>query len=293
VDIIPIGRRAIIGRGQSLPPIEFQLTYSGGRVIMAGDSSPLAPFGVDDQMRIEVTHPDGTSRAWEHNFSPECGEVVPIPPEDITDLFVPGLNLAQVNVSDVCGWLMGPVGRVKLSGVTGSLVRPIPRAEEENRSALAALALAILAVVAFLFFSRRLQRLLSERIAELRPPKWEPGTRALGVLDGTLIGVGQKPLDASDPVSVPLAFSAGPITIGWGARCTIRVPRTLGVAREHARLWVRDDQLMVNNLVPGYSTRVDGNPVDWETVRQGAEIEVGPYAFRCIEVPGARATWFH
>src|SRR5207245_4648159 len=101
----------------------------------------------------------------------------------------------------------------------------------------------------------------------LGPKHWVPGTRPFGLLDGFLIGVGSLPLETTDPSYCPMKFGAGPISIGWGARCAMRVPKAEGVARQHARLWLRHDgQLMVHNVDRRYMTLVDGIPTDCAAV---------------------------
>src|SRR5207248_2396257 len=119
---------------------------------------------------------------------------------------------------------------------------------------------------------------------ELPPTRWEPGDRPIGLLDNTLIGVGSAPLNPDGSPSAPLEFSAGPVSIGWGPKCTIRVPRVPGVAREHARFWLRGGRLTVHNLVDGHSTLVSRHPVIWDFVEPGSWIDIGPYRFRCIDV---------
>jgi pSer/pThr/pTyr-binding forkhead associated (FHA) protein len=48
-----------------------------------------------------------------------------------------------------------------------------------------------------------------------------------------------------------------------------------GVARHHARLWVRDGKVMVHHLAVGYETLVAGQPIDWAPLAAGSEVRVG------------------
>src|SRR5581483_2514171 len=124
IDLFPVERRAVVRTGEVLAPVELQLRYTSGRVVLSGDPAPLAPFAVDDHMLVEVTRPDGTIAQMEQTFTSDCWVDEPVSPEDVTDLFLPGVNRVVVTVSDVCGWQVGPVGIVRISGVTDAEVLP-------------------------------------------------------------------------------------------------------------------------------------------------------------------------
>jgi uncharacterized protein YegL len=76
------------------------------------------------------------------------------------------------------------------------------------------------------------------------------------------------------------AVKDSPSVIGFGDACQIRLARAPGIAREHARVWVRDGRFMVHHIAPGYTTEVGGKPVGWASLDVGEEIRIGPYALR-------------
>ena len=53
-----------------------------------------------------------------------------------------------------------------------------------------------------------------------------------------------------------------------------------GVAAHQARIWLRDDKVMVHHLVNGYETRVGGQAVEWAQIEPGAEVTVGTGTLR-------------
>jgi hypothetical protein len=285
--VLPV-RRAVVEQGEALPTAEFDIGYTDGNVMLSGDMSSSDPFWVDDYLVIEVTRPDGTVARWERNFTPDCYKDQAATPEDLTELFQPGLNTVRVTIFDVCGGFVGPLSPIILSGATVT-VHQAPRFPWVIPSALVAAPILLIAVWRGLAALRR--RRERERLEKDLPAlAWPPGERPLGILDGMLIAMSTASLDSDGVPSEPLTFSPGPITIGWGSGCTIRVPRGPGVERKHAGVWLRDQRLVVHNLVQGATTVVSGHPVLWDTLETGDLVEVGPYQFRCVDVSAVQAT---
>ena len=48
-----------------------------------------------------------------------------------------------------------------------------------------------------------------------------------------------------------------------------------GVAPHQARIWLRDDKVMVHHLVSGYETKVDGQAIEWAQLEPGTVIMIG------------------
>lgn len=72
----------------------------------------------------------------------------------------------------------------------------------------------------------------------------------------------------------------GPVTVGSGSTCTLRLPPTAGVAAEHARVWQRDGRPMLHHLAAGVETRVNGVPSEWASLKDGDQIEIGEHVIR-------------
>jgi VWFA-related protein len=98
---------------------------------------------------------------------------------------------------------------------------------------------------------------------------------------------GGAPLGRLHVVGGPLAdqmFPVGsmPASIGAGARCLIRLPQRLEdgseVAQEFARIWVRDDRLMLHELRRLTATGPVGGR--WEMLEDGDSFSIGPCSFR-------------
>jgi Ca-activated chloride channel family protein len=71
-------------------------------------------------------------------------------------------------------------------------------------------------------------------------------------------------------------FGSTPVTVGTGERCEVRVPPSDGVAREHARLWMKSGRMNLRHVAEGRrTTLVAGRPVDWVILDDGDEVVVG------------------
>jgi hypothetical protein len=66
----------------------------------------------------------------------------------------------------------------------------------------------------------------------------------------------------------------GVLVIGSADDCDVVLSGT-GVAPHHARLWVRDDNIMLHSLSDSHRTEVGGTPVQWVSVPPGGEILIG------------------
>lgn len=105
----------------------------------------------------------------------------------------------------------------------------------------------------------------------------------------------EEPLGALRVVSGPLAgqtFTVGgaPVSIGSGHRCLIRLPVEEGseeeIAPELARVWIRDKQLMVHELMRLTVTGSVGG--GWSILAPGESFNIGPYSFK-FELDGYEA----
>lgn len=68
-----------------------------------------------------------------------------------------------------------------------------------------------------------------------------------------------------------------PATIGTGEGCTVTLEPLPGVASEHLRVWWRDGKHMLHHVGKGAATIVNGEPVEWASLRPGDMIGIGPY----------------
>lgn len=68
-----------------------------------------------------------------------------------------------------------------------------------------------------------------------------------------------------------------PATIGTSEECTVTLEPLPGVASEHLRVWWRDGKHMLHHVGKGAATVVNGEPVEWASLRPGDTIGIGPY----------------
>jgi uncharacterized protein YegL len=76
------------------------------------------------------------------------------------------------------------------------------------------------------------------------------------------------------------SFEVGdePVTLGTSSECQIRLEEGEGaVAVQHARVWLRDGNLMLHHLAPLHESLVGGRPVSWVSLETGDEVDIGPY----------------
>jgi hypothetical protein len=89
--------------------------HGGDTVLVAGDPTGKAVnwdgdhqysgnVWVDDAMELSVQHADGSVANWSNEWDFYCeGDIYPSPPQDVSSLFDPGLNIVHVTLKDVCG----------------------------------------------------------------------------------------------------------------------------------------------------------------------------------------------
>ncbi len=93
------------------------VTYRGGPVFLSGSRDGEQPLLVNDELELQVTHPDGAVARFVHNFgeSSGCRSDEPTPPQDVTDLFASGRNIVRVIIRGGCNG-----GDVGLGGFAGA-----------------------------------------------------------------------------------------------------------------------------------------------------------------------------
>ncbi len=112
-------RRPVREVGELFFSRELDFTYKGGQVIISGEPQVTGQFWVDDKIVLYVTNPDGTTQTWEKSFNANClNENQSAPPQDITELFKPGVNKIKVELWDVCGANVGTLNQVLLTEIS-------------------------------------------------------------------------------------------------------------------------------------------------------------------------------
>lgn len=94
-------------------PATYSFDYNGGTVTLAGASDGARDIYTDDQVNIEVTHPDSTKSTFNQDYG-STGTIVQTTPQDITDLFKTGTNSVKITMTNLrtpdCGssayWLV-------------------------------------------------------------------------------------------------------------------------------------------------------------------------------------------
>ena len=102
-------------QGETFYNRDLDFNYSGGTVILSGEPPPQGEFWVDDAISISVRRPDGSTAAWRQDFNAGCFKNQPLPPQDVTHLFLPGSNVVSITLFDVCGANVGTSGPITLS----------------------------------------------------------------------------------------------------------------------------------------------------------------------------------
>jgi hypothetical protein len=78
-----------------------EVVIGAGVVMLASTSDGLGALRTDDAMTLTVRHPDGAVRVFAHDFRDRAGAIRPLPPQDVSALFVPGLNRVTLTLRDV------------------------------------------------------------------------------------------------------------------------------------------------------------------------------------------------
>ena len=160
--------------------------------------------------------------------------------------------------------------------------------------AVVALAVVGLSLVAFLLFRRRGAQGPTPVAPNDKPklgPKVKPRMRLRLLEDEepapAPVAQAGAPLGRLQVVGGPLTEQVFPVgstpqSIGAGARCLIRLPQRLEdgseVAQEFARIWIRDDRLMLHELRRLTATGPIGGR--WEMLEDGDSFSIGPCSFR-------------
>jgi hypothetical protein len=83
----------------------FAVDTPDGAVVLSSSLDGTGTVYVDDQITIQVDHPDGTTASYSHNYNFDggCGGIQSTPPVDLSELLVPGHNTVRLNFADTCG----------------------------------------------------------------------------------------------------------------------------------------------------------------------------------------------
>ena len=83
---------------------QFMVNYQDETIMLSGAADGTGDTSVNDGIEIIVTHPDGSTETFFHNYAPGCiPPVQTLSPHDISSLFAPGLNIVSVRLFDICG----------------------------------------------------------------------------------------------------------------------------------------------------------------------------------------------
>jgi hypothetical protein len=115
VELAPLLHQPVQQQGQTFFTRQVDFPYQAGQVILSGSPPPSGSFGVDDGMSLTVLRPDGTSQTWSRRFNEACQANAMLAPQDVTELFLPGVNRVDVELHDECGGDSGTSGPILLS----------------------------------------------------------------------------------------------------------------------------------------------------------------------------------
>jgi hypothetical protein len=92
--------------------LQLRLTLAGdGGFLLSGRDDGTGSFYVDDAMDVRVTHSDGTTAEFSHDFNRggpgDCSGIVPKEPMDLAHLLGPGANSVSITFRDTCGFAKG------------------------------------------------------------------------------------------------------------------------------------------------------------------------------------------
>jgi hypothetical protein len=107
VRLAPQVRETPGGTGPVFLTTSLTIYYTGGTVRLASHGNG-GKIVTDDLASLTVTHEDGSTSTWSHDFSNSCsGQDTPIPQVDISALLEAGRNTLSFQESDVCGGSFG------------------------------------------------------------------------------------------------------------------------------------------------------------------------------------------
>ena len=123
-----------------------------------------------------------------------------------------------------------------------------------------------------------------------RPQLWTAHEEALPPAPVAEQALGRLRVTSGPLAGQSFPISNAPVSIGFGHRCAIRLPEdTVGVddlRPEHARVWIRDRQLMVHELRRLTALGPAGG--GWEILSPGDQFAIGSFTFR-FELEGDQA----
>jgi hypothetical protein len=158
---------------------------------------------------------------------------------------------------------------------------PPPIVEEGSGSSLAPVIVAVAiggiatAGVAGFFFWRRRRRREAQaevdlsRIVDKSPPPSYPVIEAAATVESkAYLRLG---MDGGEVF--PLGDS--PVTVGFTADCTVRLPDGATTAWERVRIWRREGRFMLHNLSRMGVVEVGGKAAKWVVLEDGDEVKIG------------------
>lgn len=107
------------GSGKVFFDKTFDVTFSGGQAVIASTPNGLGNVGVDDQIEVTVTKPDGTTANVVRNYEFQP----PSPPIDLGEALATGKNSVRVVLRDTFG-VFGGSTALYLVGAVGSGADP-------------------------------------------------------------------------------------------------------------------------------------------------------------------------
>ena len=92
------------GAGEIFFDKTFDITFTGGSLLLSDEPDGTGDVFVDDEIIMTVTHPDLTTATLDHDYSTGCaGRITHTDPQDVTALFQPGVNHVRVQFKNTCG----------------------------------------------------------------------------------------------------------------------------------------------------------------------------------------------
>lgn len=81
---------------------EVTVMFDGGEVWLASTADGVGEVVTDDQVKLVVSHADGSEATWEHDFqSADRTRIVPLPATELSELFEVGQNRVKITLTDV------------------------------------------------------------------------------------------------------------------------------------------------------------------------------------------------
>lgn len=98
-----IPETTVTSTGQTFLDSTFDVAWDGEDTIyVSGKNDGTGTIAVDDEIVIDVTHADGSTTSFTHDFG-STAAIVPAGPFDLTSYFEPGINSTRVRLRDKYG----------------------------------------------------------------------------------------------------------------------------------------------------------------------------------------------